>query len=155
MAFLDFIKNRNASQQQSVANKSQEQKPETAKEMYSRQAAQERADRKPVEQIPQADKAAAKSVGERIDKATQHLREQRPAQSSPGDSASSPEPMRQNMMNQDKAAPALTPTSAQAGTPAVDKAAPEASKGAPAKTQEKPAQRAPQSVPRRPPSWER
>ena len=41
MAFLDFMKNRNAAQQQSVANKPQEQKPETAKEMHTRQAALE------------------------------------------------------------------------------------------------------------------
>jgi len=40
MALLDFIKNRQT-QQQSVT-KSQQPKPETAKEMYTREAAQER-----------------------------------------------------------------------------------------------------------------
>ena len=59
MAFLDWIKNGNAAPQQSVANKFQEQKPETAKEMYSRQDAQERAAAKPIppEAKTQADHA--------------------------------------------------------------------------------------------------
>jgi hypothetical protein len=152
--FLDFIKNRNASRQEPDTSKSQEQKPETAKEMYTRQAAQDKANQKPIEQIPQADKDVAKSVGERIDRETQHLQERSPAQPSVGETASSPEPMRQTMLSQNKAAPALTPTSAQAGITEAEKSAPSPSKDAPAKAPEKPAH-FPQTLPRPRPSWER
>ncbi len=156
MAFLDFVKNRQAGQQQAVAGNTQEQKPQTAKEMYTQQAAQEKATQKTVDQIPDADKAKAKEVGERIDKATQHLQKNAPAQPSvPADGTGSPEPMRQNMTAQDKSAPSLSPTSAQKGTPATEKSAASPSTEAPAKPQEKPPQRQPQTVPRRPPSWER
>jgi hypothetical protein len=55
VAFLDFIKNRQTSKQQSVGNRPQEQKPGTAKEMYARQAAGEKAN--PMEQMPPAELA--------------------------------------------------------------------------------------------------
>jgi hypothetical protein len=42
MAMLDWIKNRNASQQQSAAEKSPDAKPENAKQMYTREAARRR-----------------------------------------------------------------------------------------------------------------
>jgi hypothetical protein len=63
--------------------------------------------------------------------------------------------MRQNMTGQDKAAPALTPTSAQAGQPSTEKKVPSPSNNAPAKAPQKDGARSPQTVPRRPPSWER
>jgi hypothetical protein len=155
LGFIDWIKNHQASKQQPlVASKLQDQKPETAKPAYARQAMQDKANEKPIEQIPQADKALARTVGERIDKATRQIQAPRPTPAAPHDSASNPEPMRQTMMNQEKAAPALTPTSAQAGMPAGDKEAPSPSKEAPARTPEKPA-RAPQAWRRPRPSWER
>jgi hypothetical protein len=156
MALLDFMKDRKAGQQQGVADKSQEQKPQNAKEMYTQQAAQEKATQRPVEQIPEADKAKAREVGQRIEKATQHLQQDAPAQPSvPTDGTGGPEPMRQTMAGQDKSAPSLSPTSAQAGTPATQKSAPSASNEPSAKPQEKSAQRRQQTVPRPRPSWER
>jgi hypothetical protein len=145
VALLDFIKNRNTSQQQSVANKSQEQKPETAKEMYAREASRDDTNRKPVNEIPEADKAAAKAAGERLDKATQHLRENAPSQ--PGDSGGSREAVRQNMTGQDKTVPALSPTSAQTGQPATEKP--------PSKEPQTPEKGRAQTMPRPRPSWER
>jgi len=140
MAFLDFIKNRNVSQQQSVANKPQDQKPETAKEMHSRQAAQEKAAEKPItpEIKAQADRAMAT-----INKASQHL-EPQPAPAAPD--GGSPAAHLQKQNHQEKAQPALSPTDGAAGkTAAQDKE----------KAPEKPVSRTPQTVPRRQPSWER
>jgi len=153
MALLDFIRNREASQQQSVAENSQQQKPQNAKEMYTQRDAQEKTAQKPVEKIPETDRAAAKAVAERIQKATQHMRESHPEQ--PGaDSTGGREAMRQNMSNQDKAAPSLSPTSNQAGTTATKDAATRSNETR-AKAPEKTPQRAQQTVQRRPPSWER
>jgi hypothetical protein len=138
--FLDFIKNRNVSQQQSVANKPQDQKPETAKEMHSRQAAQEKAAEKPItpEIKAQADRAMAT-----INKASQHL-EPQPAPAAPD--GGSPAAHLQKQNHQEKAQPALSPTDGAAGkTAAQDKE----------KAPEKPVSRTPQTVPRRQPSWER
>ena len=140
MPFLDFIKNRNVSQQQSVANKPQDQKPETAKEMHSRQAAQEKAAEKPItpEIKAQADRAMAT-----INKASQHL-EPQPAPAAPD--GGSPAAHLQKQNHQEKAQPALSPTDGAAGkTAAQDKE----------KAPEKPVSRTPQTVPRRQPSWER
>jgi hypothetical protein len=150
MAFLDFIKNRQA-QQQSVA----QPKPETAREMYSRQAEQVRTTQKPVQQMSDAEKMRAREAGARLDKATQHLRQSAPAQTlTPSDSASGPEPMRQNMTGQEREAPALSPTTAQLGQTANEKGVPEHSQeertNAPAKTQNRP-----QTIARTRPSWER
>jgi hypothetical protein len=157
MGFFDWIKNRQAGQQQSVANTAQAEKPETAKQMYTRQAAEEKANAKPLEpQISQAHHAEAKDAGRLFDKATQQLQQSPSSQpSAPSDGAGSPEPMRQKMMNQDQSSPALSPTSAQKGTPATEKSAATPSNEPPAKQPEKSAPQRPQTVPRRPPSWER
>jgi hypothetical protein len=157
MPFLDFIsKNRQTFQQEPVAKKTQEQKPDTAKEMYTRQSAQEKVNQKPREQLPQEQKAELAEVKARLEKATQHIGQNAPASSpSPPDSASTPQPMRQNMTGQDKAAPALSPTSAQAGQPATEKNAPEPSNESQAKTPEKAAGRTQQTLPRPRASWER
>ena len=140
MALLDFIKNRNAAQQQSVANRPQEQKPETAKEMHTRQAAQDKAAERPItpEIKAQADRAMAT-----INKASQHLQPQ-PAPAAPD--GGSPAAHLQKQNHQDNAQPALSPTDGAAGkTAAQDKE----------KAPEKPVSRTPQTVQRRPPSWER
>jgi hypothetical protein len=73
MAFLDFIRNRTG--QQPVA---EEQQPKTAKQMYTDEVAQDTAPERPAEEIPESpDKGAGGEVEERIDKATQYLK-QRP-----------------------------------------------------------------------------
>lgn len=148
MAILDFIKNRNAAQQQDSASKSQEQKHETAKEMYTRQESQAKASHQPMDRMPQEQQAKVEEIKGTLQKATQHMERGGGAPSSaPVEGSTNPQPMRQNAMSQEKAAPALSPTSAQKGTPATEREQP-------SKPQEKPAQR-PQTLPRRPPSWER
>jgi len=140
MALLDFIRNRNASQQQAVANKSQEQKPETAKELYSREAMQEKATQRPItpEIKAQADRATAT-----MDKATQHRQSQAAPTSGEGDSNSA---QLQKQSHQDKSQEALSPTDSASGKTAVQEQQP-----APEKT----AERQQATVARRPPSWER
>ena len=145
MGYLDFIKNR---QQQSPAE--QPQKQETAKEMYTRQAGQEQTSS--VQQLANADKAQAKELGARIDKAAGQGHPDAPTQTqAPTDSTSSPEPMRQNMTRQDHAAPAMSPTSAQRGSTAQEH---ETSQPSRSQTGEQPEQR-PQTIARPTPSWER
>lgn len=145
MAILDFIKNRTQSQQ--TPQKPQEQKPETAKQMYARQAAEEKAKAKPVAEIPASDKAVAKDVAARIEKATQHLDKNAPAQpAAPIDSSATPAPARQNMTGQDKAQESLSPTDANAGKTQSQEKQPRQEKSA---APEKP------TIARRPPSWER
>jgi hypothetical protein len=154
MALLDFIKNRQG-QSPTAEQQSQQQKPETAKEMYTRQATQERADQKPVQQIPEADKSQAKELGARLDKATQHIQQSAPALTpAPADSTGSPQPMAQKMMNQDTAAPALSPTSAQSGTRESQQEAPAPSGESQTKAQGQSQDRA-QTIARTRPSWER
>jgi hypothetical protein len=153
MALLDFIKN---GQQQSATQSSQNQKSETAKEMYTREAAREKSAVKPMDQMPPDQQGKVEAIREKLQKATQHIQQNAPAQQgAPTDSTARPEPMRQNMVSQDKAAPALSPTSGQAGVTAAGKSAATPSQDSSAKSQEKSAQRAPQTVPRRQPSWER
>ena len=57
MGLLDFIKNRQAQQQSQ--NQAAQPKPETAREMYTQQASRDAATQRPVEQIPEADRARA------------------------------------------------------------------------------------------------
>jgi hypothetical protein len=148
MAILDFIKNRNATQQQDSASKSQEQKPETAKEMYTRQDSQTKASQQPMDRMPQEQRAKVEEIKGTLQKATQHMERGGNAPSpAPAEGSTNPQPMRQNAMSQGNSAPALSPTSAQKGVPAAEKEQT-------SKPQEKPQQR-PQTLPRRPPSWER
>ncbi len=130
MAFLDFLK-RQSSEQQPVAETSQQQKPETAKEMYTREAANEKAARKPVEHMPEDAKAQARETGALLDKATQHLNSDRSPAQAPQGSSESPEASRQNMTHQDKAAHDLSPTSAQKGTPSHEQKSPSVSERTP------------------------
>src|ERR1700728_630123 len=112
MAFLDFIRN---SQEQSADQSSQSQKPETAREMYAREVGQGAPGQRTVGELPEAAREQAREIGARLDKATQHLRQDAAAPSPAPESTGSPEPMRQSMMGQDNPAPALSPTSAQRG----------------------------------------
>ena len=154
MGFLDFIKERG--QRPSAEQQSQQQKPETAKEMNTREAAQERPAQKSVAQISDADKSYARELGSRIDQAAQDIQQKAPAQTqAPEDGTGSPEPMRQNMMSQDKAAPALSPTSAQQGKTSNEQDGPAPSEDASSKSQESSQEQTRQTIARRPPSWER
>ena len=153
MALLDFIKNR-SNAQQTVANKPQAPKLETAKEMYSRQAAQQTANNRPLEQMPPDQREKVDAIKERLEKATQHIDKsaQLPT-AAPTDSMDNREALRQNQTGQDKTAPALSPTDHQTGR-AVEANAHAPSNETPAKTPEKPIARA-QTLPRPRPSWER
>jgi hypothetical protein len=136
MAFLDFIKNRN--QQQPVAEKSQEQKPENAKQMYTREAAEQKAAEKPI--TPEVKAQADKAMG------TMREFQQQGSPSQPSVSeGSSPNAHLQKQDYQDKAQHALSPTDGAAG-----KTASQEKTKAPEKQTERP-----QTIARRPPSWER
>jgi hypothetical protein len=145
MGFLGWIRNRNAAQQQSAANKSQEPRPENAKQMYAREAAQERANRTPLDRMPAEQQAKVDKIKATLEKATQHIERSTETSPTPVDANGGREAVRQNMTAQDKAAPAFSPTSAQAGKTPLEK---------PVKAPEKPQER-PQTVPRPRTSWER
>jgi hypothetical protein len=147
MAFLDFIRNR----QEQSADQSQSQKPETAREMYTREAGQ--GAQRTVGELPEAAKEQAREIGARLDKATQHLRQDSAAPSPAPESTGSPEPMRQRMMGQDNAAPALSPTSAQRGAVAHEQESPAPSREE-SQSIARDSQR-PQTIARPTPSWER
>jgi hypothetical protein len=142
MPILDFIKNRQ-SQQQSTE---QQPKPETAKEMYTREASQDKAAAKPVQQISADDKARVSEIRTDMQKATQSIGPESPSPD-PNGGGTSPQAMRQNMSNQDKVAPALSPTSEQAGTSSIEQEPPAPS---PSKTPDRS-----QTIARPQPSWER
>jgi hypothetical protein len=129
MAFLDFIKNREG--QRPVE---QQQKPETAKEMYAQKAVDDRAALKPLDRLPEQSKVELADAKARFEKGTQNMNQGAPTPTpAPSDSTASPEAMRQGMANQDKATPELSPTSMQAG-----KTTPEKEVAAPAMEQPKP-----------------
>jgi hypothetical protein len=150
MAFLDFIRNR---QEQSADQSSQSQKPETAREMYSREAGQGAPGQRAVGELPESAREQAREIGARLDKATQHLRQDSAAPSPAPESTGSPEPMRQSMMGQDNAAPALSPTSAQRGAVAHEQESPAPSREE-SQSIARDSQR-PQTIARPTPSWER
>lgn len=151
MAFLDFVKNR---QQSQSADQSQPSKTETAKEMYSREASQGKASAKSMQQMPPEQQAKVTEISGKLQQATQHMGQAEAPAVAPQDSTASPQPMRQNMMSQDKAAPSLSPTSAQAGTPGTEQNAPAASQDT-SKSEAKSAQQTAQTMKRTSPSWER
>jgi hypothetical protein len=114
MAFLDFIKNRQSEQQTPLQEtKPEHAKPATAREMYAQQDAQEKANR--TELTPDV-KSKADEVMQAVNQASLSAQTQSP--SSPSEGGGSSTPMRQAEMNQDKTAPALSPTTEQVGRPA-------------------------------------
>ena len=141
MAFLDFVNNRQAAQQQSVAPTTQEQKPETAKEMYARQDTQEKTASKPItpEIKAQADRAMAT-----MNKASEHVHSA--AKRTAPETGSAPQAQLQNQSRQEKTQESLSPTDGTAGKTALQSKE---------KAPEKAPQRAQQTVPRKAPSWER
>ena len=113
MAFLDFIKERT---QQPVAQTSQQPKPESAKEMYTREASQEQVARKPVEQMPEAEKQkaveAAHPAAALMEKATQH---QTQSHDAPSNRTDGKEALRHNQSGEEKTQEAMSPTDAHKG----------------------------------------
>ena len=140
MAFLDFIKSRMANRQQADAPKPQQSKPETAKQMYTREAAAESAAVKPIS--PEI-KAQAARVMATMDKASQYA--QPPSPRIAPETAGSPAAQLQNQHGQGKTQVALSPTDGASGkTVTQDRVRP----------LETPSPKQ-QTVARRPPSWER
>ena len=147
MAILDFIKNRGGQEQSTVA----QPKPETAKEMYTREAGQEKSAFKPNELSP-SDKASLSKAQELYQRGTSQGKDSpQVAAPAPG-GATSPQPMAQMSMNQDKAAPALSPTSAQTGTRTNEQETPASPDSAQSQSR---SQEQAKTIARRPPSWER
>jgi len=141
MALLDFIKNRNAAPQQDASQERKQEmpSPQTAKQMYAAQAAQDKAAEKPI--TPEI-----KAQADRILATVREPQQQTPLAAAPiaaGDGSNHAQLQKQT--NQDNVQAALSPTDAAAGKTALQAD----------KTVAEPKPRAPQTVPRRPPSWER
>ena len=128
----------------------------TGREMYTRRDAQERATRKPLDSLPPEQRAKVEEIKATLENATRHIHPQAPATSpAPGDESGHREPLRQQMVAQERTAPNLTPTDMDAGRSAADWKGPEPPDKEPEKTADsRPGQRL-QYLPRRPPSWER
>ena len=135
MAFIDWIKEKVAAKQQPAPQA--QQKPETAKEMYTRESAQDAAQRTPVAQMPESEKAKARELGETINNSSQPKPQNDNVKSETREGATSPQPMRQTMAQNDNHAPALSPTSAQRGSPEPPTGAPSPEKQQPAPKQAK------------------
>jgi len=147
MAFLDFIKNRQSQQQPSESAA----KPETAKEMYTREAGQEKPAFKPNE-LSQSDKASLTKAQELYQQGTSQGKDSPQVPAPAPEGATSQQPMAQMSMNQEKAAPALSPTSAQTGTRTNEQEAPASPDNAQSQSR---SQEQAKTMARRPPSWER
>lgn len=145
MALLDFIKNRN--QQTSEAP---EQRTETYKQSKTREAELERANARPVDRVSPRQQAMMAEAQEQWRNATQQPEKSSAPSPAPADAATNPQPMVQKMENQDKAAPALSPTTIQAGARESEKEAPAPSAESQQKSQERT-----QTIARPTPSWER
>ena len=154
MAFLDFIKNRKAAQQQTVAPKPQERAPGNAREYFAREDARERAALKPIESLPAGEKAKLDDIKARFEKNTQHFSTNARSENMP-DVAGTQEAMRQKMTRQETIAPEMSPTSAERGVRDGEvnrPAAEEKPRVAPMKTPQPPRAK---TLPRPRPSWER
>jgi hypothetical protein len=156
VAFLDFISNRQESQRQSGRD-IQQQKPETAKEMYAREAAGEKGKYTPAERMPESEQVKVKEISSRMQNLGQGVQRDHVSQTpAPGaaENSSSPQAMRQKMANQDKASPALSPTSEQSGKTAAENNSPSHENSGKAQRPNT-SQSQQRTLPRRAPSWER
>ncbi|MGA7077471.1 MAG: hypothetical protein WBQ43_05045 [Terriglobales bacterium] len=155
MAFLDFINNRQG-QRAAGEQQSQPQKSEPTKEMSTRGAVKENAPAKQFENMRPDQQAKVAEAQTLFRQGTQETAQapSAPAQA-PADSTESPQVMAQKSMNQDKAAPALSPTSAQKGTRATEKDSPAPAQEPTAQSKERSQEQTRQTIARRPPSWER
>jgi hypothetical protein len=120
MPFLDFIKNRG----QAVSAPANEQSgpgPETAKQMYTREAAQAKETTRPISEMSRESLAEVQSIGAGMKPTPTEPDPQAPPPAAPtsapapSDGADNQQPMKQVSMAQDKTAPALSPSSAQMG----------------------------------------
>ena len=145
MGFIDFIKNRGG--QTLAAEAHSQQQTETAKQMYTREATQEKTAAKSLDQMTAGGKARASEIRDDLQTSIKPARSQESVISSPADSNAAPQALRQNMSNQDKTAPSLSPTSEQMGKPSVEQ-----DKAAPSRTK---SQERAQTIARPSPSWER
>jgi len=132
MAFLDFIKNRGS---QAPAAESQPQ-PETAKQMYTRQAAEEQAAPRPSEMVRPGQQAKAAEAQALFDKATQAPQSPTPPPTPAPEGAANPQPMQQQGIGQERAAPEMSPTSSLASARAQEVDGPSAPSPTPAKSQQ-------------------
>jgi hypothetical protein len=152
MALLDFIKNR-GEQRPAGEQRSQQQKPDNAKQMYTQKDAEDRANAKPIA-LDQKQEASVKEAGDLFRKGS--------ASPEPGPEAPTPaptesntapqQPMVQASMSQDKTAPALSPSSAQAGGLEKEQGVSVSEAPSPAQT---PSPTQGKSPSRNPPSWDR
>jgi hypothetical protein len=96
--------------------------------------------------MSESEKAKAREIGERINRATQHLQAGGHRQQSLAEEAGGSGPQRQNQVSQDRQAAPLTPTDGNVGKTALEpvntpsQEAPE--KPSPAQTPQRPPQRA-------------
>ena len=108
MALLDFIRNRDGQQQ--TAEPQSQQQPETAKQMYSREAAVDQS-AKPSDLVRSDQQARLAQAQDLFSKGTQESPSAAPLPApAPEGGATSPQPMRQPMMGQEAVAPELSPT---------------------------------------------
>jgi hypothetical protein len=142
MAFLDFIKNR-GEQRPVGEQQSQQQQPETAKQMYTRESAQEKANR--IAPTPDQESRAQK-IGDEIRNATQPAQERVAAAPAAPEDQGSNSAYLQNQNNQERSQEALSPTDNTVGKTALQEQAPAQDK-APDRTQ--------RTMARTTPSWER
>jgi hypothetical protein len=122
--------------------------------MYTRETAEQQAAAKPLSQISPEQQARVDTIKTDLQRAThsqgQNVEAPPPA---PQDGAENPQPMAQKSMNQDKAAPELSPTSAQAGTRSTEQETPTVSEDTSRSPEHSP-DRA-RTIARTTPSWER
>jgi hypothetical protein len=151
MAFLSWLTKR--------GKQPEAPKPETkenAKQMHTRQDAQERAVRPRVSQMPEAAKAEARSVRQFLENYGNKVLENNPGfQMTDVEGAASPQPMRQNMVRQHVHPPALSPTSGQSGLEHQHTSAPASETPRQETPKPEPPKTPPPTLPRRAPSWER
>jgi hypothetical protein len=120
MSFLDFIKNRGQAASAPV-NEQVGPGPETAKQMYTREAAQEKTGTPSVKNLSPEQLAEARDIGSQLLQPTTPPEPTSPAPSTfapteaPSGATDNQQPMKQLSMNQEKGAPALSPSSAQLG----------------------------------------
>jgi hypothetical protein len=143
MALLDFIKNRN----QPSAEQTEQPRQESAKQMYARQAGEEQA-AKPSEMVRPAQEAKVAEAQALFNKATQEPPSQTPPPTPAPEGTANPQPMQQQGIGQERAAPEMSPTSSIASARAQEVDGPSAPSSTPAKSQQ-------ETVARPTPSWER
>ena len=147
MAFLDFIKNRDG-QRPIAEQQSQQQKPDVSQDVTAK-VAQEQSAPRPSELVRPGQQARLAEAQALYSKGTQEMPQPTSAPApAPEGGATNPQPMRQPMTGQERVAPDMSPTSAQASARAEDVERSSAPTHTPARSQQ-------QTVARPAPSWER